>query len=190
MRQKSLLSKLMLLLAVLFVGVGSAWAAEKITDYTQIVSGKTYYIGATVSNTDYYFYALGTYASTSGIAGTSKTDKSEAVELVFEGSGDQWTVKFGSGKYLSLKSSKDNGKVTVLNDAATWTLSNSNSLIKMTINGYCLQKNSSSSLNFGSYQDTQTNVWLEEAYSEDNIGKLSKSAFSHMIKIKNLDLGP
>ena len=165
MSKQNLLSKLLLLVAVMLAGAGTAWA-DKITDYNDIVSGKKYYIGATVSNTDYYFYADGSVAAT-GVQGTSKTDKNDAAVLVFEGSGDQWTVKFdNSDYYLSLAKTKNNGKVDVVEEAATWTLSNTaKDLIQMKVNEFVLQKNSSTSLNFGSYASGQTDVWLELAES-------------------------
>ena len=135
---------------------------QKITSYSNIVSGKKYYIGATVSGTDYYFYANGS-STGEGIQGTSKTVKAEASVLVFEGSGTSWSIKFDdSGNYLSLKNGKDNGKVKVVSSAESWTASNVSSLIQLQINTYLLQKNSGNSLNFGSYASGQKNVWLEE----------------------------
>lgn len=163
---------------MMLIGAGSVvQAAEKITDYTQIVSGKKYYIGATTGGTDYYFFAAGTYNATQ-IAGSAKTDKAEAVVLTFEGSGTQWTVKFDSGKYLTLPSSKQNGKVNVVSDPATWTLSNqSGNKIRMAASsGFSLQKNNSGT-QFGSYGNTQTDVWLEE-YEENVTPTCATPTFS------------
>lgn len=168
------LLKTTLLLCALIVGSLSSWA-EKITDYTKIVSGTKYYIGATVGGTDYYFFANGSSTSSS-VSGTGKTNKAEACIFVFEGCDNEWTVKFDdSGYYLSLKNSKDNAKVVVQEDAATWTLSNVSSRIQMKINDYLLQKNSGSSLNFGSYSSGQTNVWLEVASSDPSV-EVSKTS--------------
>ena len=134
---------------------------DKITSIDDIVSGATYKIGATVSSTDYYFVGDGSSTGT-GLSGTSSTSSADSPDLLFTGSGSSWTVKFSSGYYLSLASSKANGKFNVESSAATWTLTDtSSSLINMKINEYCLQKNSSSSLNFGSYSSGQTDVWLE-----------------------------
>ncbi len=156
---KKLYFKSWLLLLCLIVGASSAWA-DKITDYNNIVSGKKYYIGATTSSTDYYLYVLGTYASTN-IAGTAKENKEDASIFTFEGSGTQWTIKFESGKYLSLPSTKQNGKVNVVTDPSTFTVSNQNGKIRLTIGSFSIQKNNSGT-QFGSYGNTQTDVWLEE----------------------------
>ena len=153
-----------MLLLVMLLGGGNSvvQAGQKITDYTQIVSGKKYYIGATTGGTDYYFYVYTNYASTSS-GGSAKTNKSEAVVLIFEGSDDQWTIKSENGMYLGLKDTKDNGKVQILESPATWTLSNisDKGLIRLAANdSYSLQKNNSGT-QFGSYGNTQTDVWLE-----------------------------
>lgn len=134
---------------------------EKITDYTQLVSGQQYYIGATVSSTDYYFSAASENVGT-GIKGTAVTDKTEATKVTAIGSGASWAFQLSSGNYLSLKNAKDNGKVAVVDTEAKWTLSNKSSLVNMTINKYCLQRNSSATTtNFGSYQSGQKDVWFE-----------------------------
>ena len=177
--KQNLLNKLWLrvwiLVAIMTTALaGTAWAGQ-ITDYNNIVSGKKYYIGATVSGTDYYFYANGTSLGT-GIQGTSKTDKAEASVLVFEGSGDSWSIKFvESGYYLSLASSKANGKVNVVENAANWTASNMSGLIQLKINNYLLQKNSGTSQNFGSYVSGQKNVWLEEVEDASPLASISLS---------------
>lgn len=158
---KKFLLKTWLLLACLLLGVGTSWA-EKITDYTDIVSGKKYYIGATTSSSDFYLSVDGSSTSTSK-AGTAVTNKSDATAFVFEGSGTSWTIKFaGTSNYLGLNSSKDNGKVQVVSSAATFTLSNQSGKIRLTIGNYSVQKNNSGT-QFGSYANTQTDVWLEEA---------------------------
>lgn len=150
-----------ILVALVCAAFTGAWA-EKITDYTQIVSGKKYYIGATVSGTDYYFKTDGSTSKT-GVQGTSVTDKAEAPVFTFEGSGTSWSIKFvDTSFYLSLASSKANGKVNIESSKQTWTASNASNLIHLTINDFCLQKNSGTSLNFGSYSSGQKDVWLEE----------------------------
>ena len=139
---------------------GTAWA-EKITDYSNIVSGTQYYIGATTGGTDYYLSVNGSSTSTS-IAGTAVTAKANATPFTFAGSGTSWTIQFESGYYLSLKSTKDNGKVQVVESAATFTASNQSGKIRLTIGSYSVQKNNSGT-QFGSYGNTQTDIWLEEA---------------------------
>ena len=92
MKQKLL--KSMLLLCALIVGSGSMWA-DKITDYTNIVSGTQYYIGATTGGTDYYLSVDGSSTSQS-IAGTAVTSKANATVFTFAGSGTSWTIQFES----------------------------------------------------------------------------------------------
>ena len=149
------------LFAMLALGVGNAWGAEKITDYSKIGTGKTYYIGATTGGTDYYLSVNGASTSTS-IAGTAVTDKTKAATFVFTGSGTSWTIKFADyANYLGLKSSKDNGKVQVVSSAATFTASNQSEKLRLSIGSYSIQKNNSGT-QFGSYGNTQTDIWLEE----------------------------
>lgn len=155
---------LMLLVCMCVFGAGNAWGAEKITDYSNIVSGKQYYIGATSGSTDYYLSVDGSAASQS-IAGTAITSKTDATVFTFTGSGTSWTIQFENGFYLSLKNGKDNGKVQVVEDAATFTVSNQNSKIRLSIGSYSIQKNNSGT-QFGSYANTQTDVWLEEVSSD------------------------
>ena len=149
------------LFAMLALGVGKAWG-EKITDYSKIGTGKTYYIGATTGGTDYYLSVSGASASNSTIAGTAVTDKTEAATFVFTGSGTSWTIKFADhANYLSLSSSKANGKVMVVSSAATFTASNQSGKLRLSIDSYSIQKNNSGT-QFGSYGNTQTDIWLEE----------------------------
>ncbi len=155
---------LMLLVCMCVFGAGTAWGAERITDYSNIVSGKQYYIGATSGSTDYYLSVDGSAASQS-IAGTAITSKTDATVFTFTGSGTSWTIQFENGFYLSLKNGKDNGKVQVVKDAATFTVSNQNSKIRLSIGSYSIQKNNSGT-QFGSYANTQTDVWLEEVSSD------------------------
>lgn len=157
------------------MGAGTAWA-DKITDYNDIVSGKKYYIGATTGTTDYYLSVDGSSTSTS-IAGTAVTNKDNAAVFTFEGSGTSWTIQFESGNYLSLKTSKDNGKVQVVANAATFTASNqtAKSLLRLTIGSYSIQKNNSGP-QFGSYADTQTDIWLEEAAEASPLASISVDA--------------
>lgn len=140
-------------------GGSHAWA-EAVTDYTQIVSGKKYYIRATTSSTDYYLKVDGSTIKT-GIAGTAVQNADQATVFVFEGSGDQWTIKFdGTSNYLSLATSKANGKVNVQSTSSTFTLSNQSGKIRITLGDYSIQKNNNGT-QFGSYKNSQTDVWLE-----------------------------
>ena len=58
------------------------------------------------------------------VGGHACEDKSDATPFLFLGSETSWTIQFESGNYLSLKNSKDNGKVQVVANASTFTASN------------------------------------------------------------------
>ena len=160
-------SKTIRLLLVMFLTLtaSTAWGA-KITTYSSIVTGKTYYIGATTGGTDYYLSVSGASTSIS-IAGTAVTTKANATAFVFTGSGTSWNIKFADyANYLGLKSSKDNGKVQVVSSAATFTASNQSGKLRLSIGSYSIQKNNSGT-QFGSYGNTQTDIWLEEVSGSD-----------------------
>ena len=158
MKQKLRLLSTLLLLAV----ASMAWA-QKITVKESIVSGKQYYIGATTGGTDYYLSVDGSSA-TNSIAGTAVTAKADATVFTFVGSEASWSIQFENGYYLSLKNGKDNGKVQVVEEASTFTASNQSGKIRLTKGSYSIQKNNSGT-QFGSYANTQTDVWLEEVPS-------------------------
>ena len=138
--------------------------AEKITTLAGITSGNRYYVGATNSNKDYYFYVDGS-AKTESIKGVAKEDVADAVALTFTAVTDGWTIQFESGLYLGLKNVKDNGAVQVMEEPVVWTIDevSDKNLLKLHPNtSYSLQKNNSGT-QFGSYGNSQTNVWLESA---------------------------
>ena len=158
------MKKILLILTALTVS--AAAFAEKITTVAGITSGNKYYIGATTKGTDYYFYADGS-SKTESIGGLAKTDKAEAVALTFTAETGGWTIQFDNGLYLGLRDAKDNGKVQVMEEPVVWTIEedSKNNLLKLHPNAsYSLQKNNSGT-QFGSYSNTQTNVWLEFAGS-------------------------
>ena len=170
---KQLPFKLMLLLCALVAGVSSAWA-EKITDYLNIVDGAKYYIGATTGGTDYYLSVDGS-SLTNSIAGTAVNSKEEATVFIFLGNGNQWTIQFdGSAYYLSLKTSKDNGKVQVVDEPAVFTASNQSGKFRLSKGSYSIQKNNSGA-QFGSYGNTQTDIWLEPALSDNDLSITSST---------------
>ena len=162
--------KLFLSLLMLFsICVGQVWA-DKITSIANIESGKAYYIGATKSNSTDYYLSVADHgdAVATGKAGSAVASKDDADVFTFTKSGDNWTIQFASGKYLTLASSKANGKVNVAADAAAWTITESGSLLNLKINNYCLMCNSqTNTANFGSYASGQLNVWLELASTPD-----------------------
>lgn len=145
---------------------------QKITDYTQIVSGKTYYIGATLTSnsTDYYLQlpdnpAIGSYY------GTPVTDIADATVFTFYGNGSEWTIQLSNGKYLSTlgTGSSNNGRLSIANSGATFTASNhpTKNLIKLKNNNRYIQRNNTANtLRFGSYGDGQTDIWLIEVSSD------------------------
>lgn len=140
--------------------------SNKIIYYERLKDGKMYYIGATVGGTDYYFCT--TYTSTTesakGVAQEEKSQGTIVKAIANKNDKTKWAFQFSNGYYLSLADAQNNGYVKITNNAAYWTLSNTtNNLIKMSINDYCLQRNSiSSNLIFGSYDNTQINVWFME----------------------------
>ena len=160
---KSLLKRLSVAALFLFAFMGNAWA-ETITSVANIESGKRYYIRATKSdNTDWYLSVAGHGEAGTGLQGTAVSDAENADVFTFTKSGNNWTIQFANGNYLSLANSKANGKVNVQTSSAAWTItdvSNKN-LINLKINNHCLQRNTSSSTNFGSYSSGQLDVWLE-----------------------------
>ena len=168
------LLKTLLLLCALIVGSLSSWA-EKTTNYTDVVSGAKYYIGATTGGTDYYLSVDGSTTSNS-IAGTAVTDKANATVFIFSGSGSTWSIQFdGTTNYLSLSDKKDNGKVKVVSSASNFTASNqSGNKIRLTLGNYSVQKNNSGT-QFGSYGNTQTDIWLEEAAAASPLTSISLS---------------
>lgn len=144
----------------------------KITDYTKLEDGKKYYIGATLSNgTNYYFST--TYTNiTETVKGVAQTDKANAnilTAIANSSNKTKWAFQFENGYYLSLKDSQDNGMVRIIAQKNYWVLSNTTKgLVNMTTNGFCLQRNNSSTTtNFGSYKNTQTDIWFIEVPTYD-----------------------
>lgn len=139
---------------------------NKTIFYERLKDGKMYYIGATVGGTDYYFSTTYTTKDkmVSGVAQTEKSKGTIVKAIVNKNEKNKWAFQFDNGYYLSLSNEESKGFVKIAGEAAYWTLSNTaNQLIKMYINGYCLQRNSiSSNTIFGSYNDTQINVWFME----------------------------
>lgn len=154
-------------MGVTYESAGTA-RAEKVTNYNDIVSGAQYYIGATTGGIDYYLSVNGTNVTgNTSVAGTAVTSKEEATVFTFiVGSKvTLWAIQFyESGYYLSLKTSKDNGKVLVVNTASTFIAKNQTNkgLLRFELEtaDYSIQKNNSGT-QFGSYGNTQTDIWLE-----------------------------
>ncbi len=170
--KKALLNFKTLLLVCLLIAVGgaNAWAADKVTDISNIVSGQKYYICSSNTSGTYYLKLASTSLSSS-VKGTGVEDKANANIFVFDGNGSSWTIKIdGTDYYLSLKNGKDNGKVQIVNSAANFTLSNQTNLIRISKGSYSIQLNSNMTKapNFGSYANTQKDVWLEPVESSSS----------------------
>ena len=169
--KKALLNFKTLLLVCLLIAVGgaNAWAADNVTNISNIVSGQKYYICS--SNTlGTYYLKLASTSLSSSVKGTGVEDKANANIFVFDGNGSSWTIKIdGTDYYLSLKNGKDdNGKVQIVNSAANFTLSNQTknqtNPIRISKGSYSIQLNNQHT-NFGSYANTQKDVWLEPVES-------------------------
>ena len=162
------MKKITSLLFVMLLACVTNLQAGKITTVEGITSGKKYYIGATTGETDYYLSVDGSKTSTTSVAGTAVTDKTNAAVFTFTQDGSSWTIQFENGNYLSLSDKKDNGKVVVSNTSSTFTITNNKTKNLLTIacdntqgKTYAIQKNNGGT-QFGSYAKTQTDVWLEE----------------------------
>ena len=168
--KKALLNFKTLLLVCLLIAVGgaNAWAADNVTDISNIVSGQKYYICSSNTSGTYYLKLASTSLS-SQVKGTGVEGKDSANIFVFDKNGSSWTIKIdGTDYYLSLKNEKDNGNVQIVNSAANFTLSNQTknqtNLIRISKGSYSIQLNNSTT-NFGSYANTQKDVWLEPVES-------------------------
>lgn len=167
--KKALLNFKTLLLVCLLIAVGgaNAWAADKVTDISNIVSGQKYYICSSNTDNTYYYLQLASTSLSSSVKGTGVEDKANANIFVFDKNGSSWTIKIdGTDYYLSLKNGKDNGKVQIVNSAANFTISNQTNLIRISKGSYSIQLNKDARYtNFGSYGNTQKDVWLEPVES-------------------------
>lgn len=174
--EKQLLNFKTLLLVFLMTMLGgvNSFAADKITDVAQIVSGQKYYIGATTGGTDSYLSLASTDLSAS-VKGTAVGNSDDANVFVFEKTDNGWTIGIdGTSYYLSLQSNKDNGKVQIVEEAKTFTISNKGNLIHIVKGNFAIQKNNRGT-QFGSYASTQMDVWLMPVASNKTLTSLSIS---------------
>lgn len=143
----------------------------RIKDYTLLEDGKKYYIGATKGDTDYFFTTP--YTTTKDIRNSGSTDRSNATivtAIVDNSSNNKWAFQFDNGNYLSLPATDKNGYISIVSSEIYWTLSNDTKeqLIRMTTDGtHYLQINNTSYSYFGSYKNTQTNIWFFEVATFD-----------------------
>lgn len=174
MKNQLLNLKMIALMCLMMVlGGANVWAADKITSIDNIVSGGKYYICAGDGKG---YLQLASKNLSSSVKGTCVVDKTDANVFIFEGSGNQWTIKIdGTSNYLSLNKYKDNGAVQIVSTAKSFTLSNvSGGLIRLAFGEYSIQKNSQRT-NFGSYKNTQKDVWLEQATPAKTLTSLAIS---------------
>lgn len=147
---------------ILLCTSASAWGAagDEITNATNIVSGKWYYIKGVRSNGTTIEYLTFIDGVGSTVNGTSANSTDGAIPLKFTYESSSWYITTPKGYYISPAAS--NGKIIVTTEKTAVTISTSNS--KITIQGasYYLQKNGSAS-NFGGYNNNQQNVTLIEA---------------------------
>ena len=181
--KKQLLNLKMIALMCLMMVLGGAkvWAADKITDVANIVSGGRYYIGATTSNGyDWYLKIDGT-SKASNIKGVATKSISEGAIFVIEKNGNSWNLKFdGTNNYLALNSG--NAKLDVVSTAKAFTFANKKGLIYMTSKAgsetRCLRRNSDpTNSNFGSYSTNGSflDVWLMPATPAKTLTSLAIS---------------
>ena len=144
------------------MGGANVWAADKITDVANIVSGGKYYIGATTSNkVDCYLKINGSSIST-GKQGEPTEKISEATIFVLEKSENGWVIKFdGTTNYLALNTGKK-GKLDVKSTPSTFKFENLGGLIYMTSQNCALRRNKDyAQKRFGTYSTGTDNAMLD-----------------------------
>lgn len=170
MKNQLLNLKMIALMCLMMVlGGANVWAADKITDVANIVSGGKYYIGATTSNkVDCYLKINGSSISTG--KQEEPTEKiSEATIFVLEKSENGWVIKFdGTTNYLALNTGK-RGKLDVKSTPSTFKFENFGGLIYMTSQNCALRRHKVyKTKRFGTYSTGTDNnamldVWLMPA---------------------------
>lgn len=183
MKNQLLNLKMIALMCLMMVlGGGNVWAADKITDVANIVSGGKYYIGATTSNGDDWYLKIDGTSIASGIKGVPTKYISEGAIFIIEKNGNSWNLKFdGTSNYLALGSS--NSKLDVVSTATAFTFANKKGLIYMTSKvgntDRALKRNGvASNLFFGSYKTGYTDgcdVWLMPATPAKTLTSLAIS---------------
>lgn len=193
MKNQLLNLKMIALMCLMMVlGGANVWAADKITDVANIVSGERYYIGATTSNGDDWYLKIAGTSIASGIKGVATKSISEGAIFVIEKNGNSWNLKFdGTNNYLALNTT--NVKLNVVSTATAFTFANKKGLIYMTSKvgstTKCLRRNSDATkLNFGSYSTSGSflDVWLMPATPAKTLTSL---AISGEPTKKTYDLG-
>lgn len=163
MKNQLLNLKMIALMCLMMVlGGANVWAADKITDVANIVSGGKYYIGATTSNkVDCYLKIKGSSIST-GKQEEPTENISEATIFVLEKSESGWVIKFdGTTNFLALNTGK-RGKLDVKSTPSTFKFENLGGLIYMTSQNCALRRNKDySTKKFGTYSTGTNNAMLD-----------------------------
>lgn len=163
MKNQLLNLKMIALMCLMMVlGGAKVWAADKITDVANIVSGGKYYIGATTSNkVDCYLKIKGSSIST-GKQEEPTENISEATIFVLEKSESGWVIKFdGTTNFLALNTGKK-GKLDVKSTPSTFKFENLGGLIYMTSQNCALRRNKDySTKRFGTYSTGTNNAMLD-----------------------------
>ena len=171
MKNQLLNLKMIALMCLMMVlGGANVWAADKITDVANIVSGGKYYIGATTSNGDDWYLKIDGSSIASNKKGVATKSISEGAIFVIEKNGNSWNLKFdGTNNYLALNSG-NGAKLDVVSTAKAFTFANKSGLIYMTSKAgstdRALKRNSNAgTFNFGSYSADYSgpDVWLMPA---------------------------
>ena len=155
-----------LLPAFLLLVATDVWGA-KVTTVSGIQDGARYYIGATNSSTDYYLQM----PEASGDKGTAVTNSANATVFIFEETETANTYKIkiaDTDNYIQqLGNAKSyNGCLSFgeSNAAEFYASDQSNDKIRLANNNRSIQKNTSNTY-WGSYGNTQTDIWLLPASS-------------------------
>ena len=181
MKNQLLNLKMIALMCLMMVlGGANVWAADKITDVANIVSGGKYYIGATTSNNvDCYLKIKGSSIST-GKQEEPTENISEATIFVLEKSESGWVIKFdGTTNFLALNTGKK-GKLDVKSTPSTFKFENLGGLIYMTSQNCALRRNKDyTQKRFGTYstgtKNAMLDVWLMPATPAKTLTSLAIS---------------
>ena len=183
MKNQLLNLKMIALMCLMMVlGGANVWAADKITDVANIVSGGKYYIGATTSNGDDWYLKIDGSSIASNKKGVATKSISEGAIFVIEKNGNSWNLKFdGTNNYLALNSG-NGAKLDVVSTAKAFTFANKKGLIYMTSKvgseTICLRRhNTAGTQNFGSYsiKSSCLDVWLMPATPAKTLTSLAIS---------------
>ena len=176
MKKLNVLTRMLLLVALLVGSTSSVWAApgDEIKSPSNVVSGKWYYIKGvyTADNKTYaQYYAPSPDTKDTKFTGSAATEISSAMPVLFTQVTGGWTLQTPNGNYIRPHSS--NGQSFLLEDQFVMTLTSGNTkegngkgikIGKYTASSkdWYLQANQQSP-KIGGYKDTQWDLTLIEA---------------------------